>query len=170
MIAKVIVDIPSKNVDFTFDYIIPSRLQTMLKVGMRVVVPFGSRTIQGYVMSIEDDAEAQMDISKLKEIQEIQDIKPELTPELIKLSEWYSRYFVTKRISILEVMLPSALKAKYQKVFEIVDDSQISADILKRFDSEGHYPYKMAQQNDELDELLPLLNNCLLYTSPSPRD
>ncbi|MCG7340535.1 primosomal protein N' [Staphylococcus auricularis] len=159
MIAKVIVDIPSKNVDFTFDYIIPSRLQTMLKVGMRVVVPFGSRTIQGYVMSIEDDAEAQMDISKLKEIQEIQDIKPELTPELIKLSEWYSRYFVTKRISILEVMLPSALKAKYQKVFEIVDDSQISADILKRFDSEGHYPYKMAQQNDELDELLPLLND-----------
>lgn len=159
MIAKVIVDIPSKNVDFTFDYIIPSRLQTILKVGMRVVVPFGSRTIQGYVMSIEDDAEAQMDITKLKEIKEIQDIKPELTPELIKLSEWYSRYFVTKRISILEVMLPSALKAKYQKVFEIVDDSQISADILKRFDSEGHYPYKMAQQNDELDELIPLMND-----------
>ena len=40
----------------------------------------------------------------LKEIKEIHDIKPELTTELIDLSAWFSKYFVTKRISILEIM------------------------------------------------------------------
>ena len=33
-----------------------------------------------------------MDISKLKEIKEVRDIKPELTSELIQLSEWMSHY------------------------------------------------------------------------------
>lgn len=119
MIAKVIVDIPSKSVDFTFDYIIPTRLQSMIQVGMRVIVPFGPRTIQGYIMEITEQPDANIDIAKLKEIKEIQDIKPELTEELIKLTDWYNNYFVTKRISMLEVMLPSAIKAKYTKVFQL---------------------------------------------------
>ena len=33
MIAKVIVDIPSKSVDFKFDYIIPERLQSFVQIG-----------------------------------------------------------------------------------------------------------------------------------------
>ena len=53
MIAKVIVDIPSKSVDFTFDYVIPKRLAAFVQVGVRVVVPFGPRTVQGYVMDIQ---------------------------------------------------------------------------------------------------------------------
>ena len=47
MIAKVIVDIPSKSVDFKFDYLVPDHLKDFIKVGVRVVVPFGPRTIQG---------------------------------------------------------------------------------------------------------------------------
>ena len=111
MYAKVIVDVPAKNVDFTFDYKIPERLVPIIQVGVRVVVPFGYRTIQGYVMEIAEEPDPELDLSKLKEIQEIQDIKPELTPELVDLSAWYGKYHVTKRISILEAMLPSAIKA-----------------------------------------------------------
>ncbi|WP_436860714.1 primosomal protein N' [Staphylococcus caeli] len=157
MIAKVIVDIPSKSVDFTFDYIIPTRLQSMIQVGMRVIVPFGPRTIQGYVMHIANQPDNDLDTAKLKEIKEIQDIKPELTEELIQLTEWYNNYFVTKRISMLEVMLPSEIKAKYTKVFAIEDAENIPSSLLQKFDSEGHYPYKAAQHNDDLDQMLPLL-------------
>ncbi|CEF19060.1 Primosomal protein [Staphylococcus xylosus] len=157
MIAKVIVDIPSKNVDFTFDYIIPTRLQSMVKVGMRVIVPFGPRTIQGYVMQVTDKPDGNIDIAKLKEIKEIQDIKPELTEELIQLTEWYNNYFVTKRISMLEVMLPSAIKAKYTKVFSIVDAEAVPEELKVKFDKDGQYPYKEAQYNDDLGQIVPLL-------------
>ncbi|MGW7861858.1 primosomal protein N' [Staphylococcus xylosus] len=157
MIAKVIVDIPSKNVDFTFDYIIPTRLQSMVQVGMRVIVPFGPRTIQGYVMQVTDKPDGNIDIAKLKEIKEIQDIKPELTEELIQLTEWYNNYFVTKRISMLEVMLPSAIKAKYTKVFSIVDAEAVPEELKVKFDKDGQYPYKEAQYNDDLGQIVPLL-------------
>lgn len=157
MIAKVIVDIPSKSVDFTFDYIIPIRLQSMIQIGMRVIVPFGPRTIQGYVMKITDQPDSNIDIKKLKEIKEIQDIKPELTEELIQFTEWYNNYFVTKRISMLEVMLPSAIKAKYTKVFSIEDTNALPETLVGKFDSSGHYAFKAAQQNDDLTQIAPLL-------------
>ncbi|KIJ86305.1 primosomal protein N' [Staphylococcus saprophyticus] len=157
MIAKVIVDIPSKSVDFTFDYIIPIRLQSMIQIGMRVIVPFGPRTIQGYVMKITDQPDSNIDIKKLKEIKEIQDIKPELTEELIQFTEWYNNYFVTKRISMLEVMLPSAIKAKYIKVFSIEDTNALPETLAGKFDSSGHYAFKAAQQNDDLTQIAPLL-------------
>lgn len=157
MIAKVIVDIPSKSVDFTFDYIIPTRLQSMVQVGMRVIVPFGQRTIQGYVMQVTEQPDGNIDIAKLKEIKEIQDIKPELTEELIQLTEWYNNYFVTKRISMLEIMLPSAIKAKYTKVFSIVDADAVPESLLVKFDKDGQYPYKEAQYNDDLGQIVPLL-------------
>ncbi|SUM64413.1 primosomal protein [Staphylococcus saprophyticus] len=157
MIAKVIVDIPSKSVDFTFDYIIPIRLKSMIQIGMRVIVPFGPRTIQGYVMKITDQPDSNIDIKKLKEIKEIQDIKPELTEELIQFTEWYNNYFVTKRISMLEVMLPSAIKAKYTKVFSIEDTNALPETLAGKFDSSGHYAFKAAQQNDDLTQIAPLL-------------
>lgn len=157
MIAKVIVDVQSKSVDYNFDYLVPERLESVIQVGMRVIVPFGPRTIQGYVMALTDQPDENLDLSKLKELKEIQDIRPELTPELIQLSEWYGKYFVTKRISMLEVMLPAALKAKYTKVFHLKDLNAIPDSLVKHFDSAGNYEYKAAQKNGDLKALSDLL-------------
>ena len=157
MIAKVIVDVQSKSVDYNFDYLVPERLESVIQVGMRVIVPFGPRTIQGYVMALTDQPDENLDVSKLKELKEIQDIRPELTPELIQLSEWYGKYFVTKRISMLEVMLPAALKAKYTKVFHLKDLNAIPDSLVKHFDSAGNYEYKAAQKNGDLKALSDLL-------------
>ncbi|MDU0995723.1 MAG: primosomal protein N' [Staphylococcus lugdunensis] len=159
MIAKVIVDIPSKSVDFTFDYVIPKRLAAFVQVGVRVVVPFGPRTVQGYVMDIQSHPDQDIDETKLKEIKEVQDIQPELTSELIQLSAWMSNYHVTKRISVLEAMLPSARKAKYQKAFELVKEQEVAESLRVKFNKEGHYLYKDAQKNNDLAELVQLLNN-----------
>ncbi|RIL73055.1 primosomal protein N' [Staphylococcus devriesei] len=157
MIAKVIVDIPSKSVDFKFDYLIPEALEDFVQVGVRVVVPFGARTIQGYVMNIEEHPSDDINLEKLKAIKEVQDIRPELTTELIQLSEWLSHTHVSKSISVLEAMLPSALKAKYTKVFEVVKHNDIDEELLKYFNTNGHYKYKDAQENNHLSLLNELL-------------
>ncbi|MBE5673710.1 primosomal protein N' [Staphylococcus sp. SS35] len=157
MIAKVIVDVASKSVDYKFDYLIPERLVSVIQPGIRVVVPFGPRTIQGYVMEVTTQPDSQLDISKLKSIIEVKDIKPELTPELIALSEWMSTTHVIKRISMLEVMLPSAIKAKYKKAFMLKDDTELTSEIVERFDKNGFYFYKDAQKNDDIATLMSLL-------------
>ncbi|MBE5665646.1 primosomal protein N' [Staphylococcus sp. SS87] len=157
MIAKVIVDVASKSVDYKFDYLIPERLVSVIQPGIRVVVPFGPRTIQGYVMEVTTQPDSQLDISKLKSIIEVKDIKPELTPELIALSEWMSTTHVIKRISMLEVMLPSAIKAKYKKAFMLKDDTELTSEIVERFDKNGFYFYKDAQKNNDIATLMSLL-------------
>lgn len=159
MIAKVIVDVASKSVDFKFDYLIPERLVSVIQPGIRVVVPFGPRTIQGYVMEVTTQPDSQLDISKLKNIIEVKDIKPELTPELIALSEWMSTTHVIKRISMLEVMLPSAIKAKYKKAFMLKDDTELTSKIVERFDKNGFYYYKDAQKNNDIQLLMKLLKD-----------
>lgn len=62
MIAEVIVDVPAKQTDRPFDYVIPQSLETVIQIGMRVVVPFGPRRIQGFVIGIKP----QSTLNKLK--------------------------------------------------------------------------------------------------------
>ena len=51
-VAKVIVDVPAKQTDRPYDYRIPVHLQEVIKQGMRVIVPFGPRKVQGFVIAI----------------------------------------------------------------------------------------------------------------------
>lgn len=56
--AEVIVDVTTKNIDRPFDYRIPDKFKGMIKKGMRVIVPFGARKIQGFVTSVKESSEA----------------------------------------------------------------------------------------------------------------
>ena len=43
-------------------------------------------------------------------------------------------------------MLPSAIKAKYTKVFEVVKHNDMDEQFFEIFDSDGQYKYKDAQK------------------------
>ena len=50
MIAEVIINSNVKSLNKTFDYAVPERLETVVKVGTRVCVPFGnSKKVQDRV-------------------------------------------------------------------------------------------------------------------------
>ena len=49
-IAKVIVDVPTRQTDRFFDYFIPPELE--VQPGMRVVVEFGQRQVTGFIVNI----------------------------------------------------------------------------------------------------------------------
>ena len=53
LIAEVVVDIKNKAVNKIFDYEVPLELETIIQPGVRVLVPFGPRTIMGFVISRE---------------------------------------------------------------------------------------------------------------------
>ena len=57
--------------------ILPQRLEDGIQIGVRVIVPFGPRTIL-VVMAHSNEPDQGVEISKLKEIKEVQDIQPEL--------------------------------------------------------------------------------------------
>ena len=71
-IASVIVDVPAKQTDRAFDYLIPDKWRETIQPGMRVIVPFGPRNIQGFVTELKSESE----FKKLREIIEPMDLKP----------------------------------------------------------------------------------------------
>ncbi|ASA21048.1 primosomal protein N' [Paenibacillus donghaensis] len=116
-IAKVIVDVPVRSTDRPFDYLIPDDLKLWIEVGSRVAVPFGHRTVQGFVISLESGEIGTM--PGLKPVQEVLDLLPPLSPELIELAEWMSRRYACRRISALQAMLPTALKGKAERLISL---------------------------------------------------
>ncbi|MBM7654027.1 primosomal protein N' [Neobacillus cucumis] len=110
-IASVIVDVPTKQTDRAFDYIIPDQWRGTIQPGMRVIVPFGPRHIQGFVVGLNSES----NVNKLREIIEPMDLKPVLNEELLELGNWLTEKTLCFKIFAYQVMLPAALKAKYEK-------------------------------------------------------
>lgn len=137
-IAQVIVDVPAKQVNQTFDYIIPQHFQGVLSEGMRVIVPFGPRKIMGFVIGKTD----QSNFTRLKEIEEILDLTPVLTKELIQLGKWVSNQTLSFYITAYQAMLPQALKATYKKELVRSTEEQISKELEFLFANKKRIPYE----------------------------
>ncbi|NMO94655.1 primosomal protein N' [Paenibacillus lemnae] len=121
-VAKVIVDVPSKDTDRPFDYLIPDRLRPWVEVGSRVGVPFGNRTMQGYVVSLHPRSD--IDSARIKPIQSVLDFAPPLSPDLVDLSVWMKERYACRQITALQSMLPTALKGKAERYITLADPSE----------------------------------------------
>ncbi|PAW29400.1 primosomal protein N' [Peribacillus simplex] len=119
-IASVIVDVPAKQTDREFDYRIPEKWNQVIKPGMRVIVPFGPRMVQGFVTGLK----AKSDFAKLRFIKEPMDLEPIINDELLQLGDWLTKEAMCFKISALQAMLPAAMKAKYEKVIKVVEDKK----------------------------------------------
>jgi len=112
-VAQVIVDVPSRDTDRTFDYLIPERLRGWVEIGSRVAVPFGPRKLQGIVTGLVEKAD--IEFAKLKPIEDLLDAIPPLSAELVELGEWMSRRWLCPLTITLQAMLPAALKGRSEK-------------------------------------------------------
>ena len=110
MQANVLIEIKSKAIDKTFTYNIPINLKDKVKVGIRVLVPFGNRKLEGFIMNIGDIKTEY----KIKDIIDVVDEEEVLTEELINLGKYMSRKTLSSLISCYQTMLPKALKASYK--------------------------------------------------------
>lgn len=153
LVAQVVVEVPNRNVDKMYDYIIPNALQEKVVQGSRVIVSFGSRKIQGYVLKT-----TLMDISdkKLKQIDAVADEHPPLTPELIKLGEWMSTEYICVRIMVLQAMLPSVLKSKTLKKVEVTEDGhqKVTYQVQDKITHKHITIVETVQNREELEKFL----------------
>ena len=112
MYAEVLIEYSAKSIDKSFTYIIPPQLEGIIKVGMKVLVPFGPNTINGFVTKIVNEYEATYE---LKEIIDIVDKYFCLNEELMQLGAYLQSKTLCTKITAYQTMLPSSLKVKEQK-------------------------------------------------------
>ncbi|MCY8317876.1 primosomal protein N' [Bacillus vallismortis] len=147
-VAEVIVDVSTKNIDRPFDYKIPDHLKGMIKTGMRVIVPFGPRKIQGFVTAVKDASD--LSGKSVKEVEDLLDLTPVLTEELMNLSSWLSDKTLSFKITALQAMLPAALKAKYEKELKIAHGADLPPQVERLFSETKTLLYSDIPDHDML--------------------
>lgn len=133
MIASVLVEYTVKSLDRTFDYIIPLELISTLKVGHKVLVPFGKQIVEGFVMDIKNEKEENIEY---KEIIKIVEKDFCLNEELLKLGETISKETLSTRMSAYQAMFPKALKAKSKVNINV--KKEVYVRINPSFDTENY--------------------------------
>ena len=115
MFAEVIIDQDAKALDKVFEYIIPQDMD--LQVGMRVLVPFGKRQLQGFVIKIKDNCD--YDSEKLKKIiEKIEDFAA-IKGEMLEIMNFMAKKFHLKLASILRLFIPAEMReGKVKELFE----------------------------------------------------
>ncbi|MBR5370511.1 MAG: primosomal protein N' [Bacilli bacterium] len=125
MIVGVLVEISAKAVDKIFEYTVPKELEDSIKVGVRVLVPFGRMTLEGFVLEIKDTSSTS---KELKDIISVVDKDIVLNKELLELGKVMRDNTLSTLISCYQVMLPKALKAgstgniKYDTYYKLNGD------------------------------------------------
>ncbi len=154
-IAKVIVDVPASTVNQTFDYKVPKKFTDMIESGMRVVVPFGPRKITGFVIELVSKSE----FKNLREIEDVLDITPVLTPELLDLGKWLADETLSLYITSYQAMLPNMLKSKYERHIEVKEKTELPDSIKKYFKKSPVLYDDLLQTDIDLGLLKKLLQN-----------
>ena len=105
--ADLILPLPLQG---TFTYAVPAQMQAVVKVGMRVLVPFGrNKTYLGIVARLHD---RQPQGYEVKPISQLMDEEPIVTPEQLKLWQWIADYYLSPIGDVYKAALPAGLKAE----------------------------------------------------------
>ena len=108
MIASVLIEYNVKSLDKTFDYLVPNDLKNKIKVGNKVLVPFGTCFVEGFVLDVSNKIDTSFE---LKEIKSIVEKDFYLKEDLLKLGKFMKKTTLSNLISCYQIMLPKALKA-----------------------------------------------------------
>jgi len=101
-IAEVLLPVP---VSHPYRYVVPDALAARAVVGARVVVPVQRRRVIGVVLAV---AEGPLDRA-LKPVADAPDAEPALSPALLELGRWISRYYGAPLGLAVRAVLPGAL-------------------------------------------------------------
>jgi primosomal protein N' (replication factor Y) (superfamily II helicase) len=99
----------------TFTYRVPDELDEPMLAGARVVVPFRNRAMLGVVLGRGDTTDG----PSLKNVTEIIDLLPALTPTLIDLGRWISNYYLSPIGETFRAMLPPSVEVQFNREWQI---------------------------------------------------
>jgi len=133
---EVVVGLP---IDRLFHYAVPTHLEEGVALGKRVLIPFGTRRITGYIVGFIE--ESPMD--RIREIIDVIDREPVLSPRMLRLTKWVSDYYLSPWGQMIEAALPIGMKMESKRVIrlkeidlikvipEIEKKSSVQAEVLK---------------------------------------
>jgi primosomal protein N' (replication factor Y) len=109
--------------DQTFTYLLPETLRHRVRIGCRVLVPFGARKLAGVVLRTHDEPPA----SGAREALRLLDEEPALNDELLKLGRWIAAYYCAPLGETLRAMTPLAGDIRRGKIYSLTKSGREAA-------------------------------------------
>jgi len=111
------------HLDQTFTYRLPLALQRDARVGSRVLVPFGSKPITGYIVGLlrqlpPDNSLAETEI---KNAAGLLDAEPLITPEVLEITRWVADYYAAPWGEVLKAALPAGINASVEPIVSLTE-------------------------------------------------
>ncbi len=116
--AQVVFNLPLKE---AFTYGIPEPLKGQVRVGTRVLAPFGPRKITGTVVGLTDSCEGEFEI---KFIEDLPDGIPVISEELLALTRWVADYYNAGWGEVIKAALPGGLDEDHHEIFFLTDKGE----------------------------------------------
>jgi primosomal protein N' (replication factor Y) len=125
--AGVVIDQVHPALDKLFHYSIPDELNGKAEIGMRVQVPFGPRSIQGYILSL--DREIDIPADRIRPIKKVLDPHPSLRPSILPLIYWMKEEYHCLYIEAIRCFIPPGIrvniKEKTHRVVYLTDSDSV---------------------------------------------
>lgn len=105
-------------IDTLFTYSIPEGLESSVKIGTRVLAPFGKRSITGAAVEYTEAPR----IRNIKPIIKVLDIEPVINDEMIEFCKWISRYYFCPIGEVIFSAIPKSILVESKIVYSLKSD------------------------------------------------
>ncbi|MFK7749868.1 MAG: primosomal protein N' [Kordia sp.] len=122
----VILPIPLQRL---FTYSITEAEAQFLQQGMRVAVPFGKSKV--YTALVHTIHQTAPEVYEAKEIQQILDETPIITPQQLKHWEWIASYYMASLGEVFRSAVPSAFLLESETIISKFEDGNVDESKLK---------------------------------------
>src|SRR5947209_4452159 len=108
------------HVSQVFTYRLPEPLRAVAQAGARVVVPVGRKLSTGFIVSLTNSLPG-LDLKRedIKDVQELVDVIPIISPEVLKISCWIARYYAAPLGEVLKAALPPGISDTFAPVLSL---------------------------------------------------
>jgi len=120
-VAQVAVDARVGSHSGLFDYAVPDELIGLIEVGHRVRVPFGKRSVTGFVYAL-DQAPA---VLELKPIEAMIDAEPVLPAFLVELAGFVASHYLVPLDEVIRAIVPPRVRAVIRRTVKRRRQSRI---------------------------------------------
>jgi primosomal protein N' (replication factor Y) (superfamily II helicase) len=110
-IAQVAVEARVGSQTGLFDYAVPEALRDLIEVGHRVRVPFGKRTVTGFVYALDQGPT----VLELKPIEALLDAEPVLPSALVELAGIVANHYLVPLDEVIRAIVPPRVRAVVQR-------------------------------------------------------
>ena len=105
----------------TFTYRLPPSIQQVARLGSRVVAQLGAKPLTGYIVALLPHLRTGTSLieSEIKEVQELLDVDPPLTAEVLEITRWVADYYAAPWGEVMRAALPAGINATVEQAIAI---------------------------------------------------